>query len=162
MYLNLHGKLQHLKVQKLLQIVLQQCCVASLGVMLRVLRTIYPLLQVACKGLRRVEVTFTCRNVLRQLATWKCVARHVAGAGSNTCNIVLNFQRNIVATQVETIILLVFLHFTSKLHGTNLVNVSSSHTTQFSKLHRQGTRLWNFKILWTPEIPGMPLTYCYR
>ena len=144
MYLNLHGKLQHLKVQKLLQIVLQQCCVASLGVM------------------RRVEVTFTCRNVLRQLATWKCVARHVAGAGSNTCNIVLNFQRNIVATQVETIILLVFLHFTSKLHGTNLVNVSSSHTTQFSKLHRQGTRLWNFKILWTPEIPGIPLTYCYR
>ena len=28
--------------------------------------------------LRRVEVTSTCRGVLRQLATWKCVARQVA------------------------------------------------------------------------------------
>ena len=54
--------------------------------------------------LRKVEVTSTCRNVLRQLATWKCVARQVARAGSsNTCNIVLKLQRNIVATQVETI-----------------------------------------------------------
>ena len=30
------------------------------------------------KMLRRVEVTSTCCNVLRQLATWKCVARQVA------------------------------------------------------------------------------------
>ena len=48
--------------------------------------------------LGRVEVTFTCRKVLRQLATWKCVARQVARAGSNTYNIVLDLQRTIVAT----------------------------------------------------------------
>ena len=53
--------------------------------------------------LRRVEVTSTCRNVLWQLATWECDAQQVARVGSNTCNIVLNLQRNIVATQVETI-----------------------------------------------------------
>ena len=53
--------------------------------------------------LQRVEVTSTRRDVLRQLATRKCVAQQVSPAGSNMCNIVLNLQRNNVTTQVETI-----------------------------------------------------------
>ena len=46
--------------------------------------------KVAEKCCGRVEVTSNFRNVLRQLATWKCVARQVARAGSKTSNIELS------------------------------------------------------------------------
>ena len=57
--------------------------------------------QVPCCKLREnvaksIEVTSTCSKVLRQLATWKCVARQLARAGSvirvtlcSTCNAIL-------------------------------------------------------------------------
>ena len=105
----------------------QQCCAVSLGVMLGVslLQLVPNKWRIPSCGemLRQVEMISTCRNVMRQFATWKCVARQVARAGTvviratlcSTCNTTLTSS---VATQLETIYCSYYFTFTLFIHKT--------------------------------------------